>query len=196
MCPSEMPSSNLTPSTGTLTVHQGPGTPSMLYPCHRFSSLVGFRAPCAGSSPRATEQGDSCPVLWQSWGEAACCCPACLPPPRLASLLGKAAAACGTWGFCISPGRTERRGRDVGPVYSLDCTPISKEGEGKRWFVFKNTSVPRALCDSFNAFFSQAVSLAPGCFQPHSLLWDLSLLGLWLQQRLYCIFISQVPFWF
>lgn len=89
MCPSEMPSSNLTPSTGTLTVHHGPGTPSMLYLCHRFSSLVGFRAPCAGSSPRATEQGDSCPVLWQSWGEAACCCPARLPPPRLARLLGK-----------------------------------------------------------------------------------------------------------
>lgn len=111
VCPSEMPSSNLTPSTGTLTVHQGPGTPSVLYLCHRFSSLVGFRAPCAGSSPRATEQGDSCPVLWQSWGEAACCCPACLPPPRLASLLGKAAAACGTRGFCISPGRTERRER-------------------------------------------------------------------------------------
>lgn len=91
----------------------------------------------------------------------------------------------------------QSRGRDVGPFFFPQTAwPFPRRGREKWWFVFKNTSVPRALCDSFNAFFSQAVSLAPGCFQPHSLLWDLSLLGPWLQQRLYCIFISQVPFWF
>lgn len=32
-------------------------------------------------------------------------------------------------GFCISCARQKSRGRDVGPVVSLDCVPISKEGE-------------------------------------------------------------------
>lgn len=71
------------------------------------------------------------------------------------------------------------------------------QGGGGKWcFMFKNMPVPKAPCDSFSAFSSKAVSLAPGCFQPHSLFWDLSFLRPWLQQRLYWIFISQVSFCF
>lgn len=71
------------------------------------------------------------------------------------------------------------------------------QGGGGKWcFVFKNMSVPKAPCDSFNAFSSKAVSLAPGCFQPHSLLWDPSFPGPCLQQRLYWTLISQVSFCF
>ena len=43
-------------------------------------------------------------------------------------------------------------------------------GRGKWWFMFKNIPIPRAACDSVNTFFSKAVSLAPCCFQPRSLL--------------------------
>lgn len=72
----------------------------------------------------------------------ACPCPASLPPWGPARLLGQEAADCGSqgrwWqgslaagGFCINRGRQKSRGRDVGPVVSPACVPISEEGEGE-----------------------------------------------------------------
>ena len=165
--------------------------------------------PGAGRSLRTIEQGDCCIVLLQRCGEVACPCPACLPPLRHAGLLGEEAAGCGPWGEMVAGQRGSSgllhqpwQAEEQRERCQTSCFPRLhahfQGGGGRRkwWFMFKNMSVPRAPCDSFNAFFSKAVSLAPGCFQPHSLLWDLSLLGPWLQQRLYCIFIRQVPFWF
>lgn len=155
------------------------------------------------------EQGDHCIVLLQRWGEVACCCPARRLPSRSSWLLEEETAGCGSagrWrqdslaaaGFCISRGKWKSRGRDVGSVVSSDCMPIFKEGEGEEnGDLCLKISQSLGLCVTHSRlFFSKSVSLAPGCFQPHSLLWDLSLLGPWLQQRLFCTFISKMPFCF
>lgn len=154
------------------------------------------------------EQGDHCIVLSQRWGEVACHCPACQLPSR-SWLLGEETAGCGSagswWqgslaaaGFCVSHGKWKSRGRDVGSVVSSDCMPISKVWEGEENGGLRlKIRQSLGLCVTHSMlFFSKSVSLAPGCFQPHSLLSDLSLLGPWLQQRLFCTFISKVPFCF
>lgn len=101
-------------------------------------------------------------------------------------------------GFCISLHRQKSRRSDVGLVFCPACMPISKkgEGEGKWWFMFKNTLVPRAVCDSVDAFFSKAVSSAPCCSQPHSLLEISAFWGLGCSKGCAVSYLSWELFWF